>query len=132
MCDNKYQNFEKLIQDLTKLNKLTDLKIDLNKQNQVLLNLSNIPNLLLLNGKSTKTSFSIVDIEPKYIIEYISLQNYLDDYNDIVNKLNIKGETHSYANRFLKRIYKEGSKIKKCLTKNVPNYIYANITLNGI
>ena len=130
ICDNKFQNFEKLIEDLTKLNNLTDLKIDLNNQNQVLLTLSNFPNLLLLNGKSTKTSFSIVDIEPKYI-EDISLQNYLDDYNDIVNKLNIKDETHSYANRFQKRIYEEGAKIKKCLTNNVPNYIYANTTLKS-
>ena len=130
ISENKFQNFEKLIEDLSKLNNLTDLKIDLDDQNQVLLTLSNIPKLIMLNGKSTKSSFSIVDIDVKDI-EDISLQNDLDEYNEIVNKLNQKDETHSYANKFQKKLNEEAEKIKNCLNKNVPNYIYANTTLKS-
>ena len=130
ICENRFQNFEKLIEDLSKLNNLTDLKIDLDDQNQVLLTLSKIPKLILLNGKSTKSSFSIVDIDVKDI-EDISLQSDLDEYNEIVNKLNQKDETHLYINKFQKKLNEEGEKIKNCLNKNVPNYIYANTTLKS-
>ena len=130
ICENRFQNFEKLIEDLSKLNNLTDLKIDLDDQNQVLLTLSKIPKLILLNGKSTKSSFSIVDIDVKDI-EDISLQSDLEEYNEIVNKLNQKDETHLYINKFQKKLNEEGEKIKNCLNKNVPNYIYANTTLKS-
>ena len=127
---NKFQNFEQLISDLSKISNLTDLQIDLDDQNQVLLTLSSIPKLILLNGKSTKSSFTIVDIGVNDI-EDISLQNYLDEYNEIVNNLNNKDKTHSYANRFQNKLYEEGEKIKNCLNKKVPNYIYANVTLKS-
>jgi len=127
---NKFQNFEQLISDLSKISNLTDLQIDLDDQNQVLLTLSSIPKLILLNGKSTKSSFTIVDIGVNDI-EDISLQNYLDEYNEIVNNLNNKDKTHSYANRFQNKLYEEGEKIKNCLNKNVPNYIYASVTLKS-
>ena len=126
--NNKFNNFEKLIKDLSKLNNLIELEIDLEDQNEVLFTLTNIPRLNKLNGKITKNSFTIVDIDIKDI-EDISLQNYLDEYNEIVNRLNKKDET--YANKFQKRIYEEGEKIKNSLNKNIPNYIYANNILNS-
>ena len=128
--NNKFQNFEQLISDLSNIDNLTDLQIDLDEQDQVLLTLSSIPKLLLLNGKPTKNSFTIVDIGVNDI-EDISLQNNLDDYNRIVIDLNNKDKTHSYANKFQNKLYEEGEKIKLCLNKNVPNYIYANITLKS-
>ena len=128
--NNKFENFEKLIQDLSKLNNLTELKIDLDDQNQVLLALSNIPKLAFLNEKPTKGSFSIVDIDSKDI-EDISLENNLDDYNEIVSRLNEKDENNSYADKFQNKLYEEGKRIKDILKKNVPNYIYANITLKA-
>ena len=128
--ENKFQNFEKLIQDLSKFEKLTHLQIDLDDQNQVLLALSNLPNIIVLNGKSTKRTFTIVDVEVKDI-EDISLQNYIDEYNQIVGNLNTKDETHTFATKFQSRLYEEGEKIKSCLNNNVPNYIYANTTLNS-
>ena len=128
--ENNFQNFEKLIQDLSKFQNLTDLSIDLDDQNQVLLVLSNIPKLIMLNGKPTKATFTIVDVDVKDI-EDISLQNNLEEYNIIVNNLNKKDESHTFAKKFQNRLYEEGEKIKNYLNNNVPNYIYANVTLNS-
>ena len=128
--ENNFQNFEKLIQDLSKFQNLTDLNIDLDDQNQVLLVLSNIPKLIMLNGKPTKATFTIVDVDVKDI-EDISLQNNLEEYNIIVNNLNKKDESHTFAKKFQNRLYEEGEKIKNYLNNNVPNYIYANVTLNS-
>jgi hypothetical protein len=128
--NNIFQNFDKLIQDLTKFNNLKELKIDLNNQDKVLLVLTNIPKLTSLNEKSTKNQSSIVDIDIKDI-EDISLDNDLDEYSEIVGNLNKKDNSNSFLNRFKKRLSEEGEKIKDCLTKNVPNYIYANATLKS-
>ena len=128
--DNNFQNFEKLVQDLSKFQNLTDLNIDLDDQNQVLSVLSNIPRLIMLNGKPTKATFTIVDVDVKDI-EDISLQNNLEEYNIIVNNLNKKDESHTFAKKFQNRLYEEGEKIKNYLNNNVPNYIYANVTLNS-
>ena len=128
--NNKFQNFEKLIQDLMKINDLTELKIDLSNQDKVLLVLSNIPKLTLLNEKSTKNKSTIVDIDIKDI-ENISLENDLDEYSEIVNNLNKKDNNDSFINKFQKRLYEEGEKIKDYLSKNVPNYIYAKETLKS-
>ena len=128
--NNKFQNFEKLIQDLMKINDLTELKIDLSNQDKVLLVLSNIPKLILLNEKSTKNQSTIVDIDIKDI-ENISLENDLDEYSEIVNNLNKKDNNDSFINKFQKRLYEEGEKIKDYLSKNVPNYIYAKETLKS-
>ena len=128
--DNNFQNFEKLIQDLSQFQNLTDLNIDLDDQNQVLSVLSNIPRLIMLNGKPTKATFTIVDVDVKDI-EDISLQNNLEEYNIIVNNLNKKDESHTFAKKFQNRLYEEGEKIKNYLNNNVPNYIYANVTLNS-
>ena len=90
--NNDFQNFEELVQKLVHLNNLTDLKIDLVDQNQVLLILSSIPRLIFLNGKSTKEAITIVDVDEKDV-EDISLQNDLQIYNEIVNKINMKEKT---------------------------------------
>ena len=128
--NNKFQNFEKLIQDLSNFSNLIDLYIDLDDQNQVLSALSKIPKLTLLNGKSTKSPSTIVDVEVKDI-EDVSLENNLDDYNEIVNYLNKMDKSNSFVNKFQKKLYAEGEKIKDCLSKNVPNYIYANVSLKS-
>ena len=78
--NNNFNNFEVLVESLTIYNNLTDLKIDLINQNQVLLILNQIPKLILLNGKSTKDIISIIDIEQKDI-EDISLENELTLFN---------------------------------------------------
>ena len=130
ICNNKFEDFDSLIQDLTKLNKLTDLLIDLENQSQVLQVLTNMPKLLTLNEKQTKSSFSIVDVDYKDI-EDISLSNNLDYYNEIVRYLNDKDKNNSFAKQFQMKINEEGDKINNFLDKNIPNYIYANVTLKS-
>ena len=130
ICNNKFKNFNELIKDLSKLNNLLELQLDLENQNQVLNILTNLPKLNLLNEKPTKSSFSIVDVEYKDI-EDISLSNNLDYYNEIVKYLNGNDKNNSFANKFQVKINEEAEKINKFLDKNVPNYIYANITLKS-
>ena len=128
--NNDFQNFEELVQKLTHLNNLTDLKIDLVDQNQVLLILSSIPRLIFLNGKSTKEAITIVDVDEKDI-EEISLQNDLQIYNEIVNKINIKDKDQNFVDDFQNKLYEEAEKVKSCLCNNAPNYIYANVVIQS-
>ena len=89
--NNNFTDFESLAEDLSNYNYLTDLKIDLTDQNQVLMILSQIPKLIFLNDKSTKEAVTIVDLEEKDIQD-ISLQKEVETFNEIINKLNEKEE----------------------------------------
>jgi hypothetical protein len=137
--NNNFLDFESLSEDLSNYNNLTDLKIDLTDQNQVLMILSQIPKLIFLNGKSTKEAVTIVDLEEKDI-EDISLQKEVEIFNEIINKLNDKEEklknnnnnnevdssVSLFSNDFQNKLYEEAEKIKNNLNNNLPNYIYAN------
>lgn len=114
---------------LTSFPNLTDLKIDLTDQNQVLLILSQIPKLIMLNGKSTKDAVTIVDVDEKDI-EHISLQNDLPYLTEIVNKLNTDND-QEFIDEFQSGLNDEALKIKNCLNNNVPNYIYANVVIQS-
>ena len=89
--NNNFLDFESLAENLSTYNNLTDLKVDLVDQNQVLLILSQVPKLIFLNGKSTKEAVTIVDVDEKDIQD-ISLQNEVESFNDIINKLNEREE----------------------------------------
>ena len=152
--NNNFTDFESLSEDLSNYNYLTDLKIDLTDQNQVLLILSQIPKLRFLNDKSTKEVVTIVDLEEKEI-EDISLQKEMEIYNDIINKLNEKEENikkdeksdntnndndnnnkiesilYLFSTEFQNKLYEESEKIKNNLNNNVPNYIYANYVIES-
>jgi hypothetical protein len=119
---NNFLNFELLIQKLMSFNSLKDLKLDLVDQNQVLMILSQIPKLIFLNGKSTKDAITIVDVDENDI-EDISLQNDLQSYNDIVNKINEKEADQTFVTNFQNKLYDEAEKVKNCLSNNFPNYI---------
>lgn len=146
--NNNFIDFEALSEDLSTYNNLTDLKIDLTDQNQVLLILSQIPKLIFLNGKSTKEAVTIVDIDEKDIQD-ISLQNEIEIYNKIINKLNEKEEQINskknesqkdneiissvslFSTEFQNKLYEEAEKIKNKLNNNLPNYIYANYVIKS-
>ena len=81
--NNNFLDFESLSEDLSNYNYLTDLKVDLTDQNQVLMILSQIPKLIFLNGKSTKEAVTIVDLDEKDIQD-ISLQNEVESFNEII------------------------------------------------
>ena len=95
--NNNFTDFESLSEDLSTFNNLTDLKIDLTDQNQVLMILSQIPKLIFLNGKSTKEAVTIVDLDEKDIQD-ISLQNEVETFNEILNKLNEREEHNKNNN----------------------------------
>ena len=145
--NNDFIDFESLSEDLSNFNNLTDLKIDLTDQNQVLMILSQIPKLIFLNGKSTKEAVTIVDLEEKDIQD-ISLQNEVESFNEIINKLNEKEENINknnnktdnnqndssvllFSNEFQNKLYEEAEKIKNNLNNNLPNYIYANYVIQS-
>ena len=152
--NNNFIDFESLAEDLSSYNNLTDLKVDLTDQNQVLLILSQIPKLIFLNGKSTKEAVTIVDLEEKDIQD-ISLQNEVEIFNDIINKLNEREEqlnnkkneqennkdkiqnTNSessvsiFSTEFQNKLYEEAENIKNNLNNNLPNYMYANYVIKS-
>ena len=128
--NNHFSDFELLVEKLLNFNNLTDLKMDLNDQNQVLTILTRIQKLLFLNGESTKNAVSIVDIDEKDI-ENISLKNDLPLYNDIVNKINEKKSDQNFVTTFKNNLCQEVEKVKKCLNNNVPNYLYANVVIQS-
>ena len=127
---NQFSSFDALIQKLILFKSLNDLKIDLVDQNQVLMILSQIPKLFFLNGKSTKDAITLVDVDEKDI-EEISLQNELQSYNDIVNKINEKESDQTFVTNFQNKLYDEAENVKNCLNNNSPNYIYANVVLKS-
>ena len=145
--NNNFVDFETLAEDLATYNNLTDLKIDLTDQNQVLIILSQLPKLIFLNGKSTKEAVTIVDLEEKDIQD-ISLQNEVEIFNDIINKLSEREEqinatknldnnnqTESiislFSTEFQNKLYDEAEKIKNNLNNNLPNYMYANYVIKS-
>ena len=130
IVNNKFSNFESLVQSLTKFTNLTDLKLDLVDQNQVLMILSQLPKLIFLNGKNTKAAVTIVDVDEKDI-EDISLQNDLDSYNDLVNKINERESDQTFVTVFQNKLFDEAEKVKNCLNNNEPNYIYANVVIES-
>ena len=147
--NNNFSDFESLSEELSNFNNLTDLKIDLTDQNQVLMILSQIPKLIFLNSKSTKEAVTIVDLDEKDIQD-ISLQNEVESFNEIINKLNEKEERinanlnnnqpnnnqndssiYVFSSEFQNKLYEEAEKIKTSLNNNLPNYIYANYVLQS-
>ena len=71
---------ESLSKDLSTFANLTDIKIDLVDQNQVLMILSQLPKLIFLNRKSAKKAVTIFDLDEKDI-EDISLQKGVETFN---------------------------------------------------
>ena len=152
--NNNFVDFESLAEDLASYNNLTDLKVDLTDQNQVLLILSQIPKLIFLNGKSTKEAVTVVDLDEKEIQD-ISLQNEVEVFNDIINKLNEREEQLNikkneqennqdnnpninnessvsiFSTEFQNKLYEEAENIKNNLNNNLPNYMYANYVIKS-
>jgi hypothetical protein len=71
---------------LSTLTNLSELKINLSNQDDAIAILSNLPNLAVLNDKSTKEEGITVDIEEKDI-EMITLNNEIQNFNVNYNKI---------------------------------------------
>ena len=121
---------------LSTLPSLIDLKINLSTQNEALLILNQLPNLLYLNGKSTRDETHIVDIDDRDI-ESISLNNEIDNFNDIFTKISeklkqVNKETNKeFFEEFQELLKVEIMNINKSVDNTVPNYIYATNVLSS-
>ena len=72
---------ERIAASLATLPNLSDLKLNIANQEEAISILSNLPNLLFLNGKSTREETSGgVDIDEKEI-ENFSLNNEIQNFN---------------------------------------------------
>jgi len=108
---------------------LIDLSINLSNHNEALIILDTLPNLLFLNGKSTKEENYTIDIDDKEI-ESISLNEEISNFNIIFSKLSekfilIKKEKNqSILEEFQNILKTQITKINNTVDNGAPNYIY--------
>jgi hypothetical protein len=65
---------------------LTDLRISLGSRDEAISVLTNLPNILYLNGNSTKYENTNIDIDAKDI-ETITLNSEIDNFNVFINNV---------------------------------------------
>lgn len=98
--------------------------------------LNNIPNLQLLNSKSTKDDSHVIDIEEKEM-ESISLNEEIVNFNTIFSKISEKinlvqkEKTQEYLENFQSILRDEIMKINTSVDNAVPNYIYITNVLSS-
>lgn len=98
--------------------------------------MDNLPNLIFLNGKSTKEENYTVDIEDKEI-ESISLNDEITNFNlifsKISEKLNIvnRDKNQTYLEEFQNILKREITKINNCVDSAVPNFVYATNVISS-
>ncbi len=72
--------FESIGQSLASLPKLNDLRISLGNREEAISILTHLPNILYLNGNSTKYENSNIDIDGRDI-EAITLNTEIENFN---------------------------------------------------
>jgi hypothetical protein len=130
---NAFKDINKIINNLSKFQYLTDLKIDFSNSSQVQTLLNKIPNLLYINGKSTEEYITAVDVNKEYVDE-ISIEKKLPEFNDlfVMFQNNYQNENQEELakdlyDKFQNLINEEANKINNNNTSsNLPNYILAN------
>ena len=132
LLNNPFEDYKSVGAALSTLPKLIDLKIDLTTQEHAFLVLTQLPNLLLLNGKSTndedddKNQIDLNDTET----DKSSFTNEIPNFNSVTNRiteiLNQRNEkTDEFYNEFQK-ILKEQIDCINSLDNNIPNYVYSS------
>ena len=135
LLNNQLEDYEKIGHSLSTLPKLTELSIDLNTQENAFLIISQMPNLLILNGKSTKDddeedeNNNIVDLNENEI-DKASLKNEIPNFNSVTNRitqiLNQRGETTDEFYIEFQNVLKTQIECINSLSSNIPNYIYSS------
>ena len=132
LINNPFEDYESIGRALSTLPKLVELKIDLTTQENAFLILSQLPNLLLLNGKSTndddddKNQIDLNDTET----DKSSFTNEIPNFNSVTNRITQiltqrNEKTDEFYNEF-QRILKEQIDCINSLDNNIPNYIYSS------
>ena len=131
LLNNPLEDYESIGRSLSTLPKLTELKLDLTTQEHAYLILSQLPNLLFLNGKSTSD-----DEEDKNQIDLnetetdkSSLKSEIPNFNSVTNRitqiLNQRNEkTDEFYVEFQGILEKQINLINN-LDNKLPNYVYS-------
>ena len=132
LLNNPLENYELIGRSLSTLPKLTELKLDLTTQEHAYLILSQLPNLLFLNGKSTSDD----ELDDKNQIDLnetetdkFSLKSEIPNFNSVTNKITQiltqrNEKTDEFYTEFQSILQKEINLINN-LDNQIPNYVYA-------
>ena len=132
LLNNPLENYELIGRSLSTLPKLTELKLDLTTQEHAYLILSQLPNLLFLNGKSTSDD----ELDDKNQIDLnetetdkSSLKSEIPNFNSVTNKITQiltqrNEKTDEFYTEFQSILQKEINLINN-LDNQIPNYVYA-------
>lgn len=139
LSNNPFNNneFLKITDILSNITTLIDLKITITRQEEALSILSEVPQLQRLNDKSTREEIEVIDIDDEDI-EHISLNKEINNFNNLVNKINETVNNKVKNTEVFKKMTEnyqvilnsEIERINKCSDTSVPNYIYA-VSISG-
>ena len=131
LLNNPLENYELIGRSLSTLPKLSELKLDLTTQEHAYLILSQLPNLLFLNGKSTsddeldeKNQIDLNDTET----DKSSLKSEIPNFNSVTNKITQiltqrNEKTDEFYTEFQSILQKQINLINN-LDNQIPNYVY--------
>ena len=131
LLNNPLENYELIGRSLSTLPKLSELKLDLTTQEHAYLVLSQLPNLLFLNGKSTsddeldeKNQIDLNDTET----DKSSLKSEIPNFNSVTNKITQiltqrNEKTDEFYTEFQSILQKQINLINN-LDNQIPNYVY--------
>ena len=131
LLNNPLEDYAGIGKSLSTLPKLTDLKLDLTTQENAYLILSQLPNLLFLNGKSTsdddedKNQIDLNDTET----DKSSLKSEIPNFNSVTNRITqILTQRNEKTDEFyteFQGILEKQINIINNLDNNLPNYVYS-------
>ena len=137
LSNNPFDNFEETIMILSELKNLKSLKISIEKPEEALFVLQNLPFLEFLNDKRTKqkqqpqsnlkvNSYDVEEID----IEQISLDNELENFHKLFSTIQSRLEEErpdlkkQFSDQFQQILNKEIEIINEYLDTSVPNFVY--------
>ena len=131
LLNNPLEDYAGIGKSLSTLPKLIELKLDLTTQENAYLILSQLPNLLFLNGKSTsdddedKNQIDLNDTET----DKSSLKSEIPNFNSVTNRITqILTQRNEKTDEFyteFQGILEKQINIINNLDNNLPNYVYS-------
>ena len=131
LLNNPLEDYQSIGKSLSTLPKLVELKLDLTTQENAYLILSQLPNLLFLNGKSTsddeddnKNQIDLNDTET----DKSSLKSEIPNFNSVTNRITQiliqrKEKTEEFYTEF-QGILEKQINLMNNLDNKLPNYVY--------
>ena len=131
LLSNPLEDYEGIGKSLSTLPKLTELKLDLTTQENAYLILSQLPDLLFLNGKSTsddedeKNQIDLNDTET----DKSSLKSEIPNFNSVTNRITqILTQRNEKTDEFyteFQGILEKQINLMNNLDNQLPNYVYS-------